>query len=193
MKLYTAVIKEAQEQKKFSAHNLTQALRDKVNNSALVIEDVGQITHPVTGDTVADVPHNLVNETVKEIFDTQVLPLKREFAKGYYLYSLEDAQVTTAAKAPLVFVPTIGGLSQQAAAKLPASFGQLIKLPTNDLESKVRFYVDNKKQTNQPATLRGIHSSIKTKGVKIVDISHICNKLGFSVTHKTPTYQSEVK
>jgi hypothetical protein len=181
MKLYTAIINEIREQKKFSAHQITKALRDKSNAGTIVLDDCPML---LNDPSLREVSHELVKENIQEIYDNQILSLKRERTGAFFVYELVDAVNPVPAQAQIAYVGGIGPVRPSVASILRAS--------NPDMEAKVKFYVEAKKKLNQPATLRGIHSSLKQKNTKVVDISSICSKIGYSVVTKTPFYSSEV-
>jgi hypothetical protein len=183
MKLYTAIINEIREQKKFSAHQITKALREKVNTGVIVLDDCPTVDQNVV-EPYTEVSHEVVKTTITEIYDNQILSLKRERTGAFFVYELVDAVNPVPAQAQIAYVGGIGPVRPSVASILCAS--------NPSMEAKVKFYVENKKKLNQPATLRGIHSSLKQKNTKVVDISSMCSKIGYSVVTKTPFYASEV-
>jgi hypothetical protein len=183
MKLYTAIINEIREQKKFSAHQITKSLRDKSNAEVIVLDDCPILASDPL-ETFKEVSHEVVKTTIAEIYDNQILSLKRERTGAFFIYELVDAVQPAPAQNQVTYVAGIGPVRPSVASILRAS--------NPDMEAKVKFYVENKKKLNQPATLRGIHSSLKQKNTKVVDISRVCGTLGYSVVTKTPFYASEV-
>lgn len=217
MKLYSAVLTEIKEQKKFSAYDITKTLRDKTNNGTIVIDDVDQITLP-NGDDVAEINHAEVNAIIKDVYDVQALPLNRSNGNGYFVYELTQytAQATLNNLAqqiqqnvlPLNPVKSIqtgntalqNHLKQMANVNiLPAAQpqGKILtgfnKSERHKIYTRVASYVASKRKNSESITLKGISSTLKRKGITVKDISDVCKKLGYQVIAKTPRYKSEVK
>lgn len=193
MKLYTAVVKEIKEQtKSFSAHQITKNLRDKVNNSKLVIDDVQDIELS-TGEVVAEVDHFEVNSIIKDIYNDKIVELKRTLGTGFYLYELDNTNSVTIQQKITGFSVPNNILSLGNNIKKAAVLPTWSKDARHKLYVKVATYVSNKRKNKERMTLKQIQSSIKFSKLSIQDIAAVCNKLGYKVIQKTPAYKSEVK
>lgn len=177
MKLYTAVVKEIKELKKFSAYDITNSLRSKVSNTSLVIEDIDEFITNEVGDDVTSISHSDVNDIVKDIFDTQILPLKREQGQGYYIYQLDEGTST----------PKVVNIKSSQSKQFLQGL-----INVGEINKKIKNYIEGKKKKNSIITIRGIHSSLKQKGLRVKEIPKICLGLGYTVAHKKPTYTSEI-
>lgn len=209
MKLQTAVIQEIFILKKFSAHDVTNAIRAKVNNGELNIPEL-PVTDVAVGDTTVtnydfEVKHETVRDIVVDIFENlkQVVPLTRK-NQGYWFYELQEncgvsgSVVKVASKSLQSVSNFVGGFLGR---KVDPNTGlssdttppiHTVVLDPLGLNAKLKKYVENKKFVNEPATLRGAHSSIKQVGTTLADIQDAAESLGYKVKPQDgqPYYQS---
>ena len=174
MKLYTAVIKEIKEQKVFSIYDIVNTLRKKVNNGEIVITDVSTITTE-TGKPVSEISRKDVGEIFEEIVVNKLFSFSKKWQITHFVYSLNDVENTTKPVNP----------------PAPVTVQKTQPDPDKTLQ-KIKLYILNKKMLGENATVRGIHSSLKSKGLRVSDIIVLCEKNGFNVKRLTPTYKSEV-
>ena len=166
--------------------------RDKVNNKAIEISDVEEMEDLGNGDFAVQISHSKVNDIIKDAYDAQTFKMTRRFGAGFYIYSLEEDIVRSG------FIQTVNAPPQPYTVTTSSWNAKDSKLnPTpvkiDDLEDRVEFYIKNKDKNGEQATLRGIHSSLKEKGVTIIDIERVCCKLGYVVNEAYPYYASTVE
>ena len=151
----------------FSAYTVTKKVRDKVNILDLNISDVTE-TDYFNGCYVQKISHYIVKEIVHSIMAT-ITSYKKEFANGFYQYSLQtqtvvDNSVTVPIVAPTAVVagdPTSPLVIQQATSYFNA-----------------RYLDDN------PATLKSTQSRFKRSPMTIDQIKDMAEKAGYQIRPK---------
>jgi len=188
--LQTAVLMQAKEFAKngqsFSVHDITTAIRSKVNSGELEIPEV-----EVAGASFRfDIPHVKVKGLFDELWRTGVFDtdftLNRQFTGVYYEYT--PTLVNTAAPVPSFAV------SSTPVTSSPSTAATATSTATNDLTtvmSRVEMYLDNCQARGFRPTLKQVQSAIKrseSTGWTCHDLRNlITNDLGYAVVDDPET------
>lgn len=178
--------------KKFSAYDVTKNLRNKVNNNTLLIEDVKLVSGGGKKPNYLDIVHEEVNDIIKDIYTNHIIiGLNRTQGSGYHIYELIPSTQTFTTNT-ISFKKDLKNIisPSQNTTKVLNGFS---KSERHKIYTKVASYVFTKRKNKEDITLKSINSVLKIKGITVKDVKDICNKLGYKVVTKTPTYASEVK
>ncbi len=161
----------------FSAHDITKELRNQVNANNLRLTDLDE--EMVGGVTTQRIDHDKVRTQVREVYESNVLPLDRDFGRGFMLYVPRSASPAISNPTPSLSVPTPQITSP--------TFRQSPNFP-------VQRYLSNKFRKSQAPTLKQIQSAIRRKGSWTVrELKDVCESLGYSVVLTNPYYKSTVQ
>lgn len=164
--LQTAVLMQVQEfakdNKTFSVHDITTAVRRKTANGELEIPEV-----EVAGASFRfDIPHVKVKAIFDELWRTGVfdpfLTLARQFNGTYFEYTPTlNASATQTQTSNVTAAPA--NVSVIAPATAPAVVPVLNVAPTNDsdVKERIRTYLNNCVTRNFRPTLKQVQSGIK--------------------------------
>ena len=144
--------------KTFSVHEVTQALRSKVNSGTLEIPEV----ETQNASFRFDIPHKKVKSIFEDLWNSGVFTpdftLNRRFTGVYFEY----IPVTATTSTPTPPVAPIGTVAVPAAS--PATIGVATvsgKVPKSTVMSRISQYLDNCASRSFRPTLKQVQSAIK--------------------------------
>jgi hypothetical protein len=166
LKLITAILLEIRaflnRNASFSAHDITTAIRKRVNAGEICVTDVDTLN-----SGAARIDHPQVRALIDEFYNEGLLPLYRLDTGSYRVYS-----ATNNFPSPV----------KQTVAAIDNNDEPVNDTNDCDVEALVVGYVTRKLAKGQLPTLKGVQSRLKGVPINVVDIKNICCAKGFKVS-----------
>jgi hypothetical protein len=159
--------------KAFSAHDITNTIRNLVNAGEVEIVGIQQTV--VDGMTTQEIEHETVRDLVRGIYDAGIIDnLKREDAgAGFHVYHFENADLNSYERVELDDSAPLKPATPAVAAKAVAGGNKAITSFVNnaassptagvvkDRSGKILTYLNNRRMEGVSPTLKQIQSRLK--------------------------------
>jgi len=196
IKLNTAIIAQIKafvdSGKDYSAYDVTKAIRNDCNSGVLAISDLQQ--EDVDGISSYKIVHSDVQAYVKELEQNNLLfGCQKTYGVSHHGVSYVIYNPAPVVPTFQVAASTSTSTASTAAIAIPIKIKQSKTNKINAaLSSKIENYVVNKGLKGSKATLKGIQSRLKQKGITVEDIYNFVVDDGYYVSSTEPLHLSEV-